>query len=1581
MNRNLMMAKRWSDWLQRKGRQADQRNAATSQSRSTNGRRRRLRIEQLECRRLLALMPVQEPIMLGDVVPGPSSSAIDPIVTLGNDTFFVENYGQLWMTRGQVGDAKLIKDFRSGSPTVWIDDLTAHVDKLVFRRTTQLTGTVTTTEDFLYYDPQSGEFHTWLTLEPNQYATSMWASIFVSNGNDLYYSIGDLERGNTLWKADRDLAVTNLLTSSHAEDGYAGIDSITTVGSGVVFTGGTKDFGYELWGSDGTAAGTQVIRDLIPAVAQPFHYSGVEGLSYGQLGSMKQADFDGDGLVDFAVPGEILFGDGQGGVQRVVPYGGFSQEQFSIQDFEIDLLDFDRDGDQDLAMVIRSLGELRIYENVFYGSMNLAFRLPVAGIARTLSVASVDNVPGEDLLVAVGNGIHQVVFGQSLTLRSIAVLAGQESIDELQAKDLNRDGLLDLVATETFLPNGQSPRISVLTQKLDGSYRTQSRFTSPLASWSRSLDLAVADWNSDGLDDLVFGEISFGGPNEFGVIVQRPTGFDAEISWNTLPGRFAAVETVESSDGLSRFVLVGVHSPSQWLVYPLAQYLPAAAQPIGLALDGIPSSFSSGDFNRDGLTDFAMADRDSQIVTYTSFDGGSFGIYPAKPLTGEAITSVAFRNPGDSQDTILTLSHTANATQVSKRGMIHDLLEAPLGYVPDVTLPGKATKVMAESLQGGEAKDLLILFPEGPYVSVFQDGSFLQDGRIALSTGAADIATGDWNGDGRWDLAVSYPSVRRIVIYQQDLQGSFAPSIVRNLDGGGDQLLAVDFDSDGIRDLLIPDATSGKLWILPGLAGGLGATQHIAIPGGPTLVQMANMDQKGMLDLVAVTADSGLVVLLRNASGDVYAMQREEMSSSAFDLDLADISGDGWTDVIVTPTSGNQTLVYYGVMNGYVGYEIPQWVGSGMRQAVVGSVEGDAVPGIFTLLQTLPSGMLSSQSFGFVVEMRHDAVRAYPISDYPVAIPRDPSNPLAFFHTYRDDEYYYGYSSSFHLPGAYASGRNALWVTDGTSGGTRMVYDFKDRSSYGWYAGPNYLLGGVTDPETFQRELWVSDGTTVGTKKLMTFDDLGQIFIPLNGKIYFVATTLDSGGEWWETDGTLQGTKLAFDLVEGPVSGVLYGASAIGTPEGFYFSAFNPEFGVELWFSDGSSEGTYLAGDLYPGPQSSQPEGFHWTGNTLVFEALTPGFGRELWAMGAAEFDFGDAPDSYRTLLASDGARHRLGSGLRLGALLDSEVEGAPSSTGMGDDSTGSADEDAAASVPRLELGAMNLVTLIASGEGYLDLWLDANQDGQFNHPEEHFTLGDSVLLSKGENSFHWMLPENAQLGITYARLRYSGTGGLLPTGEAMSGEVEDHRLVIRSSENPSDWQNPRNPLDANYTGDVTPSDALVIINHLNSVGQGSLPSNPGVPPFWYDVNGDGSATPLDALRVINYLNLVGAGGEGEGPIPSMSLVTSDSDLAWPFASAELIGGPSDTDDLWLSEVVELTSEETLEEVVLDGVEDTTYDLSGPWDDQASATTTETVDQLMADTELESILMATPPLQTQLSSFWMELRKRLPGRI
>src|SRR5205823_5695034 len=59
------------------------------------------------------------------------------------------------------------------------------------------------------------------------------------------------------------------------------------------------------------------------------------------------------------------------------------------------------------------------------------------------------------------------------------------------------------------------------------------------------------------------------------------------------------------------------------------------------------------------------------------------------------------------------------------------------------------------------------------------------------------------------------------------------------------------------------------------------------------------------------------------------------------------------------------------------------------------------------------------------------------------------------------------------------------------------------------------------------------------------------------------------------------------------------------------------------------------------------------------------------------EMDFGDAPDlPYPTLLASNGARHRIVPGFYLGAGVDFEPDGQPNGTATGDDSNGSADED-----------------------------------------------------------------------------------------------------------------------------------------------------------------------------------------------------------------------------------------------------------------------------------------------------------------
>ena len=73
------------------------------------------------------------------------------------------------------------------------------------------------------------------------------------------------------------------------------------------------------------------------------------------------------------------------------------------------------------------------------------------------------------------------------------------------------------------------------------------------------------------------------------------------------------------------------------------------------------------------------------------------------------------------------------------------------------------------------------------------------------------------------------------------------------------------------------------------------------------------------------------------------------------------------------------------------------------------------------------------------------------------------------------------------------------------------------------------------------------------------------------------------------------------------------------------------------------------------------------------------------------------------------------------------------------------------------------------------------------------------------------------------------------------------------------DWQNASLMRDVDNSSLVTPLDALLLINNLNSNGLRELPPRTlhSGDPF-YDVNGDNFLTPLDVLIVINAINNIG---------------------------------------------------------------------------------------------------------------------------
>ena len=179
--------------------------------------------------------------------------------------------------------------------------------------------------------------------------------------------------------------------------------------------------------------------------------------------------------------------------------------------------------------------------------------------------------------------------------------------------------------------------------------------------------------------------------------------------------------------------------------------------------------------------------------------------------------------------------------------------------------------------------------------------------------------------------------------------------------------------------------------------------------------------------------------------------------------------------------------------------------------------------------------------------------------------------------------------------------------------------------------------------------------------------------------------------------------------------------------------------------------------------------------------------------------DFADAPDTYGTLSISNGPRHGIMPNLRIGSLVDSEADGAPSVNADGDDSSGTApdDEDGVAFFspgggPHVEVFAEVQVVNDTGNNAFLCAWLDrwdingdsvdntfTASDGPDGALSNCATVTPSAVTGVAEAyTFSWdTLPEAN--GTTYTRFRLCSIESECntPGGIATGGEVEDYVL------------------------------------------------------------------------------------------------------------------------------------------------------------------------------------------------------------
>src|SRR6266567_2899200 len=164
------------------------------------------------------------------------------------------------------------------------------------------------------------------------------------------------------------------------------------------------------------------------------------------------------------------------------------------------------------------------------------------------------------------------------------------------------------------------------------------------------------------------------------------------------------------------------------------------------------------------------------------------------------------------------------------------------------------------------------------------------------------IAEGDFNGDGKLDLAVTDYSNNNVSVLLGNGDGTFQAPRTFPVGIHPAQVAVGDFNGDGKPDLVVANFDDNTLSVL--LGNGDGTFQAAQTFGGvgpkPQTVAVGDFNGDGKPDLVAPNYGSNSIsVLLGNGDGTFQAAQNYLVDSAPVFVAVGDLNGDGKPDLAV----------------------------------------------------------------------------------------------------------------------------------------------------------------------------------------------------------------------------------------------------------------------------------------------------------------------------------------------------------------------------------------------------------------------------------------------------------------------------------------------------------------------------------------------------------------------------------------------------------------------------------------------------------------------------------------------------------